>query len=72
MLYIKTQDKFYGDIKSTRRVNSHNNMQTIVFTKIVQQLFDEIFKLTSMVMFDPSNAPTNIQRGALIDLTTLM
>ena len=47
-------------------------MQTIVFTKIVQQLFDEIFKLTSMVMFDPSNAPTNIQRGALIDLTTLM
>ena len=41
-------------------------MQTIVFTKIVQQLFDEIFKLTSMVMFDPSNAPTNI------DLTTLI
>ena len=47
-------------------------MQTIVFTKIVQQLFDEIFKLTSMLMFDPSSAPTNIQMGALINLTTLI
>ena len=42
---VLSQGSIHNNIQSTKRVHTHNNIQTVIFTEVLLETFSLIFKL---------------------------